>query len=211
MVIAVASVGDIIAVAQLAKELIDALKDAQGSSHDFHQLVQHLQSLTDVLKHVDDVTKRHDVSPSLDALRVSISRTASNCEELVEQFFGKIRKYQRSLKPGRSGALLQDAAKKMRWKFFEAGDVERFRTEILAHAVSMQTMLEVWYITVNEISHAETRGPIDKSNARKPSTNGTHTHQSISRPDKSYSDTLGQRPQRFLGDMATRLWIRADA
>ncbi|KAL9082773.1 MAG: hypothetical protein Q9159_006186 [Coniocarpon cinnabarinum] len=126
MPLGVASVGDIIAVGLLIKDLVSALNEARGSSHDFQQLVRQLQSLGDVLHQVETLVRRHDASPGLNALCVSITRRTATCEDLIKPFFLKVRKYQHSLKVGGSGSVFQDAACKMRWKICEADEVESF-------------------------------------------------------------------------------------
>ena len=151
MPIGVASIGDIVALCLLTKDLITALNQTRGSSRDFQQLVKQLQSLASVLHEVDLLTKREKITPSLDAIRVTLSRIAADCQDLIEPFYGRLRGYQDRLKLGGSGRVLHDAACKWRWKFCEADEVERLRADLLAHTMTMQTLIGVWnlYVSLN--------------------------------------------------------------
>ncbi|KAL9050967.1 MAG: hypothetical protein Q9162_006318 [Coniocarpon cinnabarinum] len=173
MPLGVASVGDIIAVGLLIKDLVSALNEARGSSHDFQQLVRQLQSLGDVLHQVETLVRRHDASPGLNALCVSITRRTATCEDLIKPFLLKVRKYQHSLKVGGSGSVFQDAACKMRWKICEADEVESFRAHLLTHTISIQALLEMW-----NIAHAQTQKAIADAAASAESSSQAHENHS---------------------------------
>ncbi|KAL9089679.1 MAG: hypothetical protein Q9159_002407 [Coniocarpon cinnabarinum] len=157
------SVGDIIALTKLIKELVEALNDSRGAAHDFRKLVRQLQSLGSVLQEVHLLLCRHEPSPGLDALRASTIRVAAGCQESAEEFLAQVRKYQQSLREGGSGRKIVDGVRKVQWRLLKKEDAQAFQSQLLAQTSSLQTLVELWNITINEQSHATTQRMLEES------------------------------------------------
>ena len=144
MPVTIGSVGDIIAVCQLVRELALALNSLRGSSHDFRELVKQLHAFNSVLEEADSLVKRHENSPGLGAFRASTNRVATDCRDSVVSFLGRIKKYQRSLQEGGSGNRALDGVRRVQWKMLEGKDVEIFRVKLISLTSSLQTLIELW-------------------------------------------------------------------
>ncbi|KAL9059369.1 MAG: hypothetical protein Q9162_001238 [Coniocarpon cinnabarinum] len=158
------SVGDIIALTKLVKELVEALNDSRGAAHDFRKLVRQLQGLGSVLQEVHLLLRRHEPSPGLDALRASTIRVAAGCQESAEEFLAQVRKYQQSLREGGSGRKIVDGVRKVQWRLLKKEDAQAFQSQVLAQTSSLQTLVELWNITINEQGHATTQKMLEESN-----------------------------------------------
>lgn len=144
MTIAVSSIGDIIAISLLIKDIVVALNDCQGSSHNFQQLLTQLQSLETALLHVNLLIKKHETSPELNSLCFSVRQIAQNCHETAAPFLAHIKSYQRSLRPGGSGNVTRDVTRKVMWQVLRKDEVDKFYAEITAHTHSLNMMITMW-------------------------------------------------------------------
>ena len=78
MPITFGSVGDIISVCLLIKDLVDALNDCQGSAYDYQQLVREVRSLERVLLQVNQLVWKYEVSPALNVYCVDARDAVEN-------------------------------------------------------------------------------------------------------------------------------------
>lgn len=94
------SVGDVIAVSILIKDVSKALDSATGSSAEYQELFRKLWSLDRALLEVEVLSTSCDTSIELNALSHTVRRVAAQCEECIEGFLSKIKVYERSLGGG---------------------------------------------------------------------------------------------------------------
>ncbi len=135
------SVGDIIAVSLLVKDVLDAFDKSRGSSSEYQELIRELWSLDRALLEIEQLSRRHRGAPDMAALCKTFERTVESCRVSVEAFTKKIRKYKSSLDEGSSKNFFNKAAMKVRWQVTEKDEVDRFRKEINAHSGSMNMLL----------------------------------------------------------------------
>lgn len=140
------SVGDIIAVALLVKDLVEALDQSRGSQVEYRQLVQELRLLEDVLRKVDHLCNTSGTS-GFNYETVALHRTAlqitDSSRKLIQTFTAKLTKYEKTLgttSTQKSNAI-QSAFAKVRWQVGEKEDVARFRAEIAGQATSLTILL----------------------------------------------------------------------
>lgn len=141
MPVACGSVGDIIAVALLVKDLASALNDCRGSSNEFKEVLRELQSLERALREVNVLATKHEATQELHALVEAARAAAQACRQSIDSMLHRVRRYQESLRHGGSGNLLKDGARKVQWKILESDEVDRFRAEVSAHANSLNIVL----------------------------------------------------------------------
>ncbi|KAF2274241.1 uncharacterized protein EI97DRAFT_435336 [Westerdykella ornata] len=145
------SVGDIIAVCLLVKDLISALEKSQGSKAEYQGLVQELSILERCFLEVESFTRRQSNNATLElqALCETTKIALERCREIVNEFRGHLQKYERGFSGQGTGsgklesmkATCKDTVLKMRWRINEGDVVERFRAEVVAMSSSLQILL----------------------------------------------------------------------
>ena len=135
------SVGDIIAVSLLVKDLVSALNDCRGSSGEFKEVLRELQSLERALLEDNVLANKHEATQELHALVEAARAAAQGCRQSIDCMLQRVRRYQESLRSGGSGNLLKDGARKVQWKIVERDEIDRFRAEVAAHANSLNIVL----------------------------------------------------------------------
>ena len=148
MPITFGSVGDIISVCLLIKDLVDALNDCQGSAHDYQQLVKELRSLERVLLQVNQLVCKYEASPALNVYCVDARDAVENCRQSAEPFLKQLKTYSRSLKPGGSGNVVKDTVRKVQWKVVQTDNLEKFYKEITTQTNTLNSLLLTWNMQV---------------------------------------------------------------
>lgn len=102
MPITFGSVGDIISVCLLVKDLVDALDKARGSKAEYQSLTRELRILDRVLLEVHLLARTHGGgnTPELEALCETARKAVDRCKDLVSNFLVKLKKYQGLLTKG---------------------------------------------------------------------------------------------------------------
>jgi hypothetical protein len=109
------SVGDIISVSILVKDLIAALDNAQGAASEYQSLIRELSSLDRALLQVDILSRSFESSIEMNALCATAQQTVENCRSSMNSFLQGIRKYETSLRTGGSGSLAVDVTRDAKW------------------------------------------------------------------------------------------------
>ena len=135
------SVGDIIAVCLLIKDLVKTLDESRGASAEYQEIIRELWVLERALLEVEMLSRTYENTVELNALSVAARRAADACRASIETFLEKIRGYGQSLRDGGSGNVLKDASKKIKWQTSQKDDLTRFRAEINAHSTSINMLL----------------------------------------------------------------------
>jgi hypothetical protein len=143
MPITFGSVGDIISVCLLVKDLVDALDKARGSKAEYQSLIKELWILDRSLLEIDLLARIHGggATPELEALCETARKAVDHCRELVSAFSTKVRKYQKSLGENETPSFVKATAMKMRWCVGEKDAVDKFRVEMAATSASLQMLL----------------------------------------------------------------------
>jgi hypothetical protein len=149
------SIGDIIAVSLLVKDLVTALNQSRGSQAEYNQLVDELNLLKDVLDRIVHLCNTAGTTVAVRTFEVSALhdatlKIAQNCRKCIEAFNVGLQKYDKTL--GSSGARskregLRSAVAQLRWRFGEKEDLVRFRADIARQTASLNLALgaTTWY------------------------------------------------------------------
>ena len=135
------SVGDIITLCIIIKDLVKALDDSKGSSAQYQEVIRELWALDRVLLEVELLWRTCESTNELNALRETAHRMADQCRRSIEAFLKKVEKYRPSLRDGGSGSVLRDATMKIRWQVSHADELTKFRAEINAHCSAINMLL----------------------------------------------------------------------
>ena len=141
MPITFGSVGDIISLSLLIKDLVKSLDNSRGSSADYQAVIRELWSLDHALLEVEALVRSCEQTVQLNALNATVNQCAEQCRKCVANFHEHVRKFGRGLQPGGSGSRIRDTASKVRWQISEKEDLAKFRAEIHAHCFSINMLL----------------------------------------------------------------------
>lgn len=135
------SVGDIISVSLLIKDLLVALDDSRGSSDSYRAIIRELYTLDSALLHVDQLSRTHNATAELHGLCTTARQTVDRCRECIDKFKLKIQKYKRSLATGGSGKTIGDTARKIQWSVSEKQHLMSFRAELTGYTESINMLI----------------------------------------------------------------------
>ncbi|KFY91374.1 hypothetical protein V498_05511 [Pseudogymnoascus sp. VKM F-4517 (FW-2822)] len=131
------SVGDFLALGKLILDITNTLGDAGGSKSEYQELLRELESLNHALKHLDKLPA-NTRCPSLE----SIKYTALSCRLPLEQFLGKIQKYDRALGIWAGEANpVKNTADKLRWAFREKDEINKLQSYLNIHIGTINILL----------------------------------------------------------------------
>jgi hypothetical protein len=140
MPITFGSVGDIIAVCLIIKDLINALDDSRGSASAYQKVITDLRILERALLELDLLYRTCERTTEYIALAQTARQKALECRGLVVNFYDKIKKYNASLREGGSGNMLRDTYWKIHWHMTYNDCLESFRTEIQGRTNAVQLL-----------------------------------------------------------------------
>lgn len=142
MPISFGSVGDIISICLIVKDLVVALDESRGAANEYKGLRRELCNLERALLEVELLSRSSYSTIQLNALYATARKAALDCRYPVEQFLKKVKKYDHSLAGGsKSNNIFRDSAMKIKWQLFLKEDIARFRAEITAHSSSINMLL----------------------------------------------------------------------
>lgn len=130
------SVGDVISLSILIKDLVKSLDNSRGSSAEYQAVIRELWSLDHALLEVEVLFRSCEQTIQLNALSATANECAEQCRKCITKFHEQMKKFGRSLQPEGSGSLIRDTALKVRWQVSEKEDLAKFRAEINAHCSS---------------------------------------------------------------------------
>jgi hypothetical protein len=137
------SVGDIISICLLVKDLVEALDKSRGSKAEYKSLIRELWILDRSLLEIELLARIHGggATPELEALWKTARKAVDHCKELVSAFSTRVQKYQKSLGQNETPTFIKATAMKVRWCIGEKDAVDKFRVEIAATSASFQMLL----------------------------------------------------------------------
>jgi hypothetical protein len=131
------STGDFIAALQLVSTVIDALRDSGDSSTEYRALISQLLTLETALLKV----KRLDVDEEQHVEVIALSQAACQCQNTIDTFWEKIKKYQPSLQARGSGSRVRDGWFKIKWALCKKDDLAKFKADLIGHTESIELLL----------------------------------------------------------------------
>ena len=143
MVVSFGSVGDIIALGILIKDLIKCLDNGRGASAEFQTMIRELRSLEYALVEVQFLflpEPRQELQ-SLEPLRNSVLVVAAQLDKCITEYSSRLRRYQNNLQPGGSANFAKDVALKVKWGLSDKESFPKFQDEIVAHCLSINTLV----------------------------------------------------------------------
>lgn len=141
MPITFGSVGDIISVSLLVKDVLVSLNDSKGSSAEYQEIVRELYILDRALLEIEQLSRQHASTPELMALCQTAGKAVSQCQNSVKTFLDRIAKYGRCLSENSKASSMSRASRKVQFAVMEGKDLSRFRAEIAAHSLSLNMLL----------------------------------------------------------------------
>ncbi len=99
----IGSLGDIIALSIIIKDLVKALDESRGSSAEYQESIRKLWALNRVLREVEMLCRTRENTVELNALRETMHCIANQSRQSIEAFLKNVRKFEPSLREGGSG------------------------------------------------------------------------------------------------------------
>ena len=152
------SVGDIISVSLLIKDLLVALDDTRGASGEYRAIIRELYTLDSALLHVEQLSRTNIATPELHALCQTAQSTVTRCRTSITEFKQRLQKYKDTMRVGGSGCTVRDIGKKLQWSIGEKDYIARFRAEITGYteSISMLTTIASMYESTFQTERVET-------------------------------------------------------
>lgn len=141
MPITFGSVGDIISLSLLIKDLVKSLDKSRGSSAEYQAVIRELWSLDHAFIEAEVLSQTCEQTAQLNALSATVKESAEQCRKSITTFKEQIKKYEKSLRCDGSGSFIRDTALKIRWQVSKKEDLAKFRAEINAHCFSINMLL----------------------------------------------------------------------
>ncbi|KAH8592186.1 hypothetical protein B0O99DRAFT_689964 [Bisporella sp. PMI_857] len=169
------SVGDIVAVCLIIKDLVDALDKSRGSSAEYQQIIRELWTLDRVLLQVIQLSESYRDCIEFHVLGITVVQAVENCRRSMNDFLGKVRKYERSLRDQGSGNFLKDSARKLQWQVFKREEMEKFRFEIMSQSSFINISIATAEANMLRINDKKLQNRLDQEQARVAKAEDKHT------------------------------------
>lgn len=117
------SVGDIISVSLIVKDLVDALDKSRGSSAEYKAIASELWTLDRTLLEVELLSQKYCGTPEFNALYTTASRTVERCRSSIENFSQRVKKYNNHLSENSRSSGIQSIGMKIRWQITEKDEL----------------------------------------------------------------------------------------
>ena len=137
----VGSLGDIVALSLVIKDLIKALDDTGGSSAQYQEITRKLWAFERVVQEVETVCRKREDTVEMNALVASICCVANQSRQCIKTFLKNIRNYGRSLSTGGSGNTVRDTCRKFQWRVCRSDELTKLQTEIDVYCSILSVLL----------------------------------------------------------------------
>ena len=131
------STGDFIAAIGLIAKVTDALKDANGASAEYQQVVLQLSGLKRTLLHLEKLEPNEFNADHVNAIRCM----AVSCKLPLQQFLDDIQKYEKSLAADSERKIGRKSVRKVQWGIYMEKEVAKMRSMITAQVMSINLLL----------------------------------------------------------------------
>jgi hypothetical protein len=138
------SIGDFIAVGDLAYRVIRLLQESRGSCVDYRCLISSLSSLNRCLQTTSAVFLGHSFNHGMglnrldDAVVNGIIHETACVRKLLEDFLIASQKYTESLLPEQLKQSVKGEWRKIKWTLSSTGDVLRLHRDLQSHIQAFQ-------------------------------------------------------------------------
>ncbi|KAH7410535.1 hypothetical protein BKA64DRAFT_357102 [Cadophora sp. MPI-SDFR-AT-0126] len=167
MPVSFGSIGDIIAICLLVKDLVAALDESKGSATEYGEVKLELRALERALLEVEVLSRSQASTVKLNALYATARKAALDCRQPIEAFLNMIKKYDSSLGAGVSRNLVRNTAMKIRWRLSQKDEVARIRAEISAHSSSINMLLATVNVNLAQTHHKDMSDQLSDSSNRQ--------------------------------------------
>ncbi len=149
------SVGDVLAVGKLIADIASCLKDVGGSKSEYRDLVLELECLHKTLVHLDRLPSRQGSSaPTAD----SIKYAALSCRRPLEEFLGKLKRYEASLGPRATtatGSTWKAPIDKVRFRLGGRNEIRKMQNYLSVHIGTINMLLAEHGLETMNLAHEE--------------------------------------------------------
>ncbi|KAK0631300.1 hypothetical protein B0T14DRAFT_1158 [Immersiella caudata] len=158
------SLGDFVTVCQLAIQLGKALGDGfGGSSTEYQELRTGVDTLVQVLTHVEESRKQLESHPELHGLCRMIRNVTDQCGYLIKDALDRIvPKYSDSLRAGGSTTRSVGARRKIEWAVSERQRLPLLKDKIRTASATLTVLIGLATQKVLRIEHASMAKKVDK-------------------------------------------------
>ncbi|KAF2269728.1 hypothetical protein CC78DRAFT_238599 [Lojkania enalia] len=154
MMVTFGSIGDIISVSLLVKDLLLALDSTKGSPAEYQAVVRELYVLDTALLQVEQLARSQGPTPELQAIYETANQTVVKCRDTVAAFIARIRKYGGPLSKSGSGNILKDGVRKVQWRASQKeAEIAKFRAQVTGFSESINMLLTTGMINLLSTSH----------------------------------------------------------
>jgi hypothetical protein len=126
------SLGDILALTTLIKDLIEVLDDSRGSVSDYRIVVDRLRIQLRTVKRVDEVFGGPPNSTGDAEIQADVRQILRQIRDCIDDFVVKLHKFGPNLTNGGSGNKLKDVLKKVSWRL-DKKEIEAFEKNLVIH------------------------------------------------------------------------------
>jgi hypothetical protein len=110
MPITFGSVGDIISLSLLIKDILKALSDTNGSAAEYQGFAGELLVLDTVLLQIEQLARTQTTTPRTEALWLIANQTAGKCRERLDAVNAEITKFDKTLSKNSPANMMQKSA-----------------------------------------------------------------------------------------------------
>lgn len=162
------SVGDFIAVGKLIADITSCLKESGGSKSEYCDLVLELECLHKTLLHLDRLPSSQGNSRSVD----SIKYAALSCRRPLEEFLGKLKRYEASLGPSTKSSTWKTPVDKVRFHLGARDEIRKMQSYLSVHAGTLNILLAEHGLESMNIAHEQNGAAHLAIRERLETTNG---------------------------------------
>jgi hypothetical protein len=136
------SVGDIISVSLLVKDLLVALDSSRGSAAEYQAIVGELNLLDRALLQVEALSRTREKTSEAKAAYQTAEDVIEKCRETLDKFKTRIKKYNFSLSAGGCGFVVKDAVRKIQWKASNKDEeIAKLRAELSGYTDTINLLI----------------------------------------------------------------------
>ncbi|KAJ7173607.1 hypothetical protein C8R46DRAFT_893040 [Mycena filopes] len=147
---AVVSLGDVLALANLAWSIARILRESTGASAEYQALIAELESLGSALQTLNQFVSNPGPTKLQDSVENALRFSLSRCQTLMAAFLKKIGGYQRSLKKGGSGNGMRDSWRKIGWGLLQKDEIALLKGQLMEQKATIGMMLTFSHCTTLE-------------------------------------------------------------
>ena len=137
----IGSIGDIVAVGNLIRDLITALDNDKGSHAEYQDCIRKLAALERTLQEVETLYTIHNDTAELNTLCGTMHHIVNQCRQTIEAFSKRVEKFGPSLSENGSGNRARDAYKKTQWRVSRSDDLAKIGTGVGVYCSNLSVLV----------------------------------------------------------------------